>query len=117
MFNNADISQFDHVYLVVGYTDLRMGIPGLSLKVQSELHLNPFENSLFLFCGRKKDRIKALLWESDGFLLLYKHLAAGKFQWPRTAEEVRDLSADQYHMLMTGYSIDPSIEKRDSFLL
>ena len=82
-----------------------MGIPGLSLKVQSELHLNPFENSLLL------------LYESDGFLLLYKHLAAGKFQWPRTAEEVRDLSADQYHMLMTGYSIGPSIEKRDSFLL
>lgn len=116
MLNNADISQFDHVYIVVGYTDLRLGVSGLALKIREELHMDPFENSLFLFCRRKRDRIKALLYEGDRFLLLYKRLVEGKFQWPQTADDVRTLSSDQYHLLMTGYSIDPSIGKRPSVL-
>ncbi|WP_438588637.1 IS66 family insertion sequence element accessory protein TnpB [Dubosiella newyorkensis] len=45
--------------------------------------LDPFENSLFLFCGRKTSSIKGILWEEDGFLLLAKRLDEGKFQWPK----------------------------------
>lgn len=56
--------------------------------------MDPFSNSLFLFCGRRRDRIKALLWEGDGFVLLYKRMEnGGGFQWPRTAAEI--LSIDQ----------------------
>ena len=48
--------------------------------------LNPFEpNVLFLFCGRRPDRIKGLLWEGNGFLLLYKRYEGGSLSWPRTA--------------------------------
>lgn len=86
MFNNADVSLFDHVYIICGYTDLRLGIPGLALKIREELHMDPFENSLFLFCGRKKDWIKALHYEEDGYLLLYKRLIDGKFRWPQNEE-------------------------------
>src|SRR5690606_40570922 len=68
--------------------------------------LDPFENSLFLFCGGKKDRIKALLWEGDGFLLMYKRLENGAFQWPRTSDEVREITPQQFRWLIEGLSID-----------
>ena len=77
------------MYIACGYTDLRKGIDGLATLVQSQFQLDPFTNTLFLFCGRRKDRIKALYWEGNGFVLLYKRLESGSFQWPRNGEEVR----------------------------
>jgi len=103
------------VYIACGYTDLRYGVDGLASLVQYQFDLNPFdEGTIFLFCGRKADRIKALLWEGDGFLLLYKRLANGRFQWPRSKEELRGITAEQYRWLMTGFSIDPSIRRSDA---
>ena len=101
------LSEFSgEVYIALGYTDLRRGIDGLAAIVQESFALDPFTNTLFLFCGRRKDRIKGLLWEGDGFLLLYKRLEAGSFQWPRTGEEARQLTPQQYRWLMEGLSID-----------
>ena len=101
------LSEFSgEVYIALGYTDLRRGIDGLAAVVQESFALDPFTNTLFLFCGRRKDRIKGLLWEGNGFLLLYKRLEAGSFQWPRTGEEARQLTSQQYRWLMEGLSID-----------
>ena len=94
------------VYLAVGYTDLRRGIDGLAGIVQEQFELDPFTETLFLFCGRRRDRIKGLLWEESGFVLLYKRLESGSFQWPRTGEEARQLTAQQYRWLMEGLSIE-----------
>ena len=58
-----DFSGADKVYIACGYTDLRRGIDGLATIVQQEFSLDPFTNTLFLFCGRRRDRIKALYWE------------------------------------------------------
>ena len=80
------------IYIACGYTDLRRGIDGLASMVSTQFQMDPFQTALFLFCGRRRDRIKALYWEGDGFLLLYKRLENGSFQWPRTKEEVRALS-------------------------
>lgn len=66
----GDISKADKVYLACGCTDMRKSIDGLAAIVQQNFHLNPFQNSLFLFCGHKRDRLKALYWEGDGFVLL-----------------------------------------------
>lgn len=80
----------DHIYLACGYTDLRRGIDGLVQIIQQQFELDPFSNSLFLFCGKRRDRIKALLWEGDGFVLLYKRMEnGGGFQWPRSCAEMR----------------------------
>lgn len=112
MLNDADVSRFKHVYVFVGRTDLRKGITGLSTIVKEKFHLDPFEpGNLFLFCGSSSKKIKGLVWEGDGFLLLYKKVEAGSFKWPRTEEEARSITSDEFHRLMTGYSIDPSIKR------
>ena len=94
------------VYLACGYTDLRQGIDGLAGIVQQRFHLDPFQNALFLFCGRRKDRIKGLYWEGDGFLLVYKRLEVGSFQWPRNGTEAKKITAQQYRWLMEGLSVE-----------
>ena len=112
MLNDADVSRFRHVYVFVGKTDLRKGISGLSTLVKEKFHLNPFvSGNLFLFCGSSNKKIKGITWEGDGFLLLYKRLEAGSFRWPRTEEEARSITPEQFRLLMSGYSIDPSIQK------
>lgn len=101
-----DYSGAEHIYIACGYTDMRRSIDGLATVVQQSFRLDPFSNSLFLFCGKRRDRIKALYWEGDGFVLLYKRLERGRFQWPRSESEVRDLSHQQFRWLMEGLSID-----------
>ena len=72
------------VYIACGYTDLRRGIDGLATLVKSQFQMDPFQRALFLFCGRRRDRIKALYWEGDGFLLLYKRLESGGLAHPQS---------------------------------
>ena len=93
------------VYLASGYTDLRRGIDGLATIIEKQFKLESCTNALFLFCGRRTDRIKGLYWEGDGFLLLYKRLEKGKFQWPRKSEECVTITPQQYRWLMEGLSI------------
>ena len=104
----SDFSGADRIYIACGYTDLRRGIDGLAGIVQQQFRLDPFSNSLFLFCGRRRDRIKALYWEGNGFILLYKRLEEGVFQWPRSEAEARELTPQQYRWLMEGLRIDQS---------
>ena len=86
-----------------GYTDLRKGIQGLSQIIEGSFGLDPFEKDvLFMFCGKRGDRIKALLWEGNGFLLLYKRLEKGSLSWPRSAEAAVCLSKHQYRLLLQG---------------
>lgn len=102
-----DAVGFDKIYIACGYTDLRRGIDGLAGIVQNTFELNPFENILFLFCGRRTDRIKGLLWEGDGFLLLYKRLENGNFQWPRTETEALAITPQQFRWLTEGLTLEP----------
>ena len=104
-------ANFESVYIACGYTDLRYGIDGLAATVKEKFELNPFSpHTIFLFCGRKRDRIKALVWEGDGFLLLYKRLEAGSFKWPRKESELKDISYEQFSRLLQGFTIDPGIK-------
>ena len=103
-----DAAGFKRIFIAAGYTDLRRGIDGLAGIVQYKFELDPHDkDTIFLFCGRKNDRIKALLWEGDGFLLLYKKLANGSFQWPRNASEVKSLTPKQFRWLMEGLTVEP----------
>ena len=109
----SDFKGADKVYIACGFTDLRRGIDGLAGIVKQQFNLDPFSNTLFLFCGRKRDRLKALYWEGNGFLLLYKRLEQGVYQWPRNAQEARELTPQQYRWLMEGLKVDQPKAHRD----
>ena len=74
--------------------------------IQQNFKLDVFSGSLFLFCGKRCDRIKALLWEEDGFVLLYKRLENGKYKWPRDSDEARQITQQEFRWLMEGLSIE-----------
>ena len=103
-----DATGFQNIYIVTGYTDLRSGIDTLAALIESKIGSMPcVPDTLFLFCGRKTDRIKGLVWESDGYLLLYKRLEQGAFQWPRSKNEVKNLTSQQFRWLMEGLTVTP----------
>ena len=88
---------------------MRKSIDGLCTLVKDQLHMEPENSSaLYLFCGRRCDRIKALLHEPDGFVLLYKRLDkhVGRYQWPRNKNEVKPISWRQFDWLMSGLEIE-----------
>ncbi len=90
-----DATCFKNVYIVCSYTDLRKGIDSLSAMIADKVNMSPFvPDTIFLFCGRRKNNIKGLVWERDGFLLLYKRLSDGHFQWPEYEVDVRRLSQE-----------------------
>ena len=101
------------VVLACGYVDLRKGIDGLSMIIGDKYHQNPFEKgTLFLFCGRRADRIKGLLWMGNGYMLLYKRFESGSLSWPRNTEEAADLTEEQYRYLMLGLNpLNPKIKE------
>lgn len=103
----GDISGLENIYIVCGYTDMRKSIDGLSAIISDQLQMNPSSNSLYLFCDRRRDRIKALFHEPDGFVLIYKRLSVkGGYQWPRKCSEVRNLTWREFDWLMSGIDID-----------
>lgn len=94
------------VYIAVGFTDMRRSIDGLAAMVQQVFKLDPCSRSLFLFCGKRSDRIKALFWENNGFILLYKRLENGRYQWPRRTSEALQITEQQLRWLLEGLSIE-----------
>jgi len=109
----------EQVYIACGYTDMRKQIDGLAAVVKQVFKLDPFSHNLYLFCGRRCDRIKALYWEGDGFILLYKRLECGRFQWPRKESEARLITPQQLRWLLEGLSIEQpkALRKVDSVAL
>lgn len=103
----ADISNVDSIYIVCGRTDMRKSIDGLCSIIQDQFTMNIDKNTLYLFCGRKCDRIKGLLVEPDGMVLIYERLTAkGSYRWPRNKNEVRNLTWREFDWLMSGLDIE-----------
>lgn len=107
------VAKIQRVVLACGTVDLRKGVDGLSMIIGDKYKQNPFEKgTLFLFCGKRSDRIKGLLWMGDGFLLLYKRFEDGSLSWPRNSEEAAELTEEQFEYLMLGLNpLDPKIKE------
>jgi len=108
----------ENVYICCGFTDMRRSIDGLAAIVKQGFKLEPCTRSLYIFCGKRSDRIKAIFWEADGFLLLYKRLEHGRFQWPRKETDARLITPQQLRWLLEGLCIDQpkAVKKVDSLL-
>lgn len=103
----GDITNVDAIYIVCGHTDMRKSIDGLCAIIEDKLKMNSQSNCLFLFCGRRRDRIKGILYENDGYVLLYKRLTgSGYYKWPRNESEVKNLNWREFNWLMQGLEIE-----------
>ncbi len=102
-----NVKNIDNVYLAAGTTDLRKSIDGLSILVQECFNLDPFSNSIFVFCNRKKDKIKLLCWDNNGFWLYYKRLEKDRFKWPEISNsKVITLKERNLRWLLDGLSFN-----------
>ena len=94
------------VYLCVEPVDFRKAIQGLSLLVEQELELNPFEAALFVFINRRRDKLKILYWEKNGFCLWYKRLEKQRFKWPTGHSGATiTLNGEQLNWLLDGFDL------------
>ena len=91
-----------HIWIAAGVTDLRRGFTGLSAVAQTVLKQNPFSGHVFVFRGRRGDRIKLLWWDGDGLCLFAKRLERGRFVWPQAESGTVSLSPAQLSMLLEG---------------
>ena len=90
------------VWLAAGATDMRKGFDGLAASVQTQLSEDPFSGHLFVFRGRRGDRLKILWWSGDGLCLFYKRLEQGRFVWPQARSGSVSLTSAQLSMLLEG---------------
>jgi len=90
------------VFLALGSTDMRKAINGLSIMVEQHLSRDPFSGDLFVFCNRRRNMIKILYWDKNGFCLWHKRLEEHKFQWPESAEEVVMIGPRELEWLLDG---------------
>lgn len=100
-------SSLERVYLACGSTDLRKSIDGLAVLVKEGFALDPFSPALFVFCNRKRDKLKILQWEHNGFWLHYRRLEKGKFQWPEnnSTAAVTTITRRELRWLLDGLSL------------
>lgn len=97
----------NEIYLYRDPVDFRKAINGLSLIVEQQMQLSPFIDALFVFCNKKRDKLKVLYWDKTGFCLWYKRLEKEKFKWPRkNKDQVLHLTDNQWQWLLSGYDIN-----------
>jgi transposase len=90
------------IWLACGATDLRNGFDGLAALIQTQLSEDAYSGQLFVFRGRRGDRIKCLWWDGDGLCLFAKRLESGRFVWPNAASGTVHLTPAQLAMLLEG---------------
>jgi len=94
------------VYLCREVVDMRKSINGLSILVEEGLSLDPFGPTLFVFCNRKRDKVKILYWERTGFVLWYKRLEKNRFVWSLPgSDDVVSLSGRELNWLLDGIDV------------
>lgn len=104
-----NIEEYEHIYIACGYTDMRKGIDGLAWIVENQHKHDPFTNSIFLFCGRRRKFFKALTWEGNGFSLYYRRFdgKGASLAWPMRESEMENITVGQLQMLLNGFTVFP----------
>ena len=92
------------VYLYNQPVDMRKAMNGLATLVEQEMHLSPFSKSIFVFTNKRRDKLKMLVWERNGFVVWYKRLEKQRFQWFKD-DKSRSISIKELNWLLDGYDI------------
>jgi len=92
--------------------DLRKSIDGLSSLVEGVLGEDPFSGALYVFVNRRRDKVKLLYWERNGFCIWYKRLERERFSWPTMTAASLPLNGQQLNWLLDGYDIESAHSAR-----
>ena len=92
----------EQIWLAVEPVDMRLGIDGLSLKIQQALGRSPCDGTAYAFCNRNGNRIKLLIWDGTGVWLCVRRLHQGRFTWPQSHDQTWPLSQAEWHWLTSG---------------
>ena len=103
------------IFVYSGAADLRKGFDGLSGIIRRELGADPLDGSLFVFCNRRRDRVKILHFDGTGYWLYYKRLEAGTFEVVGSDENCVEMDATQLAMLLSGVSLRGSQRRRKRY--
>ena len=104
------------IYLACGKTDMRKSINGLAVIVENNFELDLFSNAVFVFCNGNRDRVKILVWDGNGFWLLFKRLEKGRFRWPAIGEEVTmTLTHEELSILLGGAKVELKLRRNEVF--
>lgn len=90
------------IYLYRGAADMRKSFDGLCGIVRSEFEADPISGSLFVFCNRRRNMIKLLYWDRDGFALWYKRLEKGTFRTPKPGSGAAEIDRRSLALLLEG---------------
>ena len=93
------------IYLAVGPTDMRKSFDGLQHAARSVIDRDPLSGHFFVFCNRRRDRLKVLLWDRSGFWVFAKRLEKGTFAWPRSDARAVELRAEELQILLGGFDL------------
>ena len=107
-----NIGSGSKVFLVAGPTDMRKSFDTLAAVVKNVIKDDPLSGHLFVFCNRKRDRLKVLFWEESGFWLLAKRLERGTFIWPDVTAIKVENSAAELAALVEGLELSGRRRKR-----
>lgn len=102
------------IYLACGNTDMRKSINGLMSIVENAFELDPFEEALFVFCNRQRNRLKILTWEDNGFWLHFKRLERGHFKWPLADEsKTMKLTYEELTHLVKSPGVEQKLKRKE----
>ena len=102
------------VYLACGGTDMRKSINGLVGIVEGSFRLDPFSEALFVFCNKKRDRLKIVEWDGDGFWLHFKRLEKGHFRWPAEGTDpTMNMTGEELGILLGGARVELKLRRNE----
>lgn len=100
------------VYIAREPVDMRRQMDGLALEVQEVLQLDPLSAHVFVFRNRSADRLKGLYWDGNGFVLFYKRIERGRFQWPSMADASVELGVRELSWLLEGHALSSLMPRK-----
>ncbi len=96
----------ERVYLHRAPVDMRKQMDGLAVLAQDVIRQDPTSGALFVFTNARRNKLKILVWERNGFVIWYKRLEQQRFPWPRgVGDAVLTLTGQQLHWLLDGYDV------------
>lgn len=117
MLSDLSAETVKEIIVITGPTDMRKGAERLAMMVQSEFSLDPCAPGvLYVFCGMRKDRLRCIIWENDGWTMLVRKKLNGRFNWPGGERQAKSVAPGEFHRILEGTSVKDSMQVNEKKL-